>query len=51
MNDALMATLIGVFLWPVTLHAVNGVTWLHAKLAKYLLSMEWPGKPVALSEG
>jgi succinate dehydrogenase/fumarate reductase cytochrome b subunit len=51
MNDALMATLIGVFLWPVTLHALNGVTWLHAKLAKYLLSMEWPGKSVAISEG
>jgi succinate dehydrogenase/fumarate reductase cytochrome b subunit len=50
MNDALLATLIGVFLWPVTLHAVNGVTWLHAKLAKYLLSMEWPGKSVAVSE-
>ncbi|MGD8456364.1 MAG: sensor domain-containing protein [Anaerolineales bacterium] len=49
-NDALMATMIGVFLWPVTLHAINGVTWLHAKLAKYLLSMDWPGKP-ALIEG
>lgn len=48
-NDALMATLVGVFLWPVTLHAINGVTWLHAKLARYLLSMDWPGKP-ALSE-
>jgi len=49
-NDALIATLIGVFLWPLTLHALNGVTWLHAKLAKYLLSMEWPGKntPVEL---
>jgi hypothetical protein len=50
-NDALLATVIGVFLWPVTLHALNGVTWLHAKLAKFLLSKEWPGKPVAVGEG
>jgi succinate dehydrogenase/fumarate reductase cytochrome b subunit len=40
MNDALLVTVIGVFLWPVTLHALNGVAWLHAKLAKNLLSLK-----------
>jgi len=43
MNDAAIAAVIGVFLWPVTLHALNGVTWLHAKLAKHLLGLKQPG--------
>jgi hypothetical protein len=43
MNDALLASMIGLLLWPVSLHALNGVTWLHAKLAKYTLSVDWPG--------
>jgi hypothetical protein len=50
MNDAILFTVMGVFLWPMTLHAVNGVTWLHAKLAKYLLSREWPGKTTTAME-
>jgi hypothetical protein len=48
MSDAVLFTVIGVFLWPVTLHALNGVTWLHAKMAKYLLSKEWQGKTTSV---
>jgi len=54
-NDALLFSVIGVFLWPASLHAINAVTWLHAKMAKYLLGMEWPGKSasaeVEITEG
>lgn len=44
MSDALLGTLIGLILWPVTLHITNGLAWLHAKFAKVMLSvdpMEW----------
>ncbi len=38
--DAMLCTLIGVLIWPVTLHVINGMTWLHAKLARLLLNSE-----------
>lgn len=44
MNDALLCSLIGLILWPVTLHVTNGLAWVHAKFAKLMLSMnpnEW----------
>ena len=44
MSDALLGTLIGLILWPVTLHVTNGLAWVHAKFAKVMLSvdpMEW----------
>jgi len=44
MNDALLCSLIGLLLWPTTLHVTNGLAWVHAKLAKLMLSMnpkEW----------
>jgi hypothetical protein len=44
MSDALLGVLIGLILWPVTLHVTNGLAWLHAKFAKVMLSvdpMEW----------
>jgi hypothetical protein len=44
MNDALLCSLIGLILWPVTLHVGNGLAWVHAKFAKLMLSMnpnEW----------
>ena len=44
MNDALLGTLIGLILWPVSLHVTNGLAWVHAKLTKVMLSddpMEW----------
>ncbi|UCD40880.1 MAG: sensor domain-containing protein [Chloroflexota bacterium] len=39
LNDALLAVLIGLFLWPVTLHVINGIAWAHAKLARLMLSI------------
>jgi hypothetical protein len=44
MNDALLCSLIGLILWPITLHVTNALAWVHAKLAKLMLSMnpkEW----------
>jgi hypothetical protein len=44
MSEALLGTLIGLLLWPVTLHITNGLAWVHAKFAKVMLSvdsMEW----------
>ena len=44
MSDALLGALIGLILWPVTLHVTNALAWLHAKFAKVMLSvdpMEW----------
>lgn len=38
MNDALLGALIGMMLWPVTLHVTNGLAWVHAKFAKAMLS-------------
>ena len=38
MNDALLGALIGLILWPVTLHVTNGLAWVHAKFAKVMLS-------------
>lgn len=36
--DALPFVVIGLLLWPVTLNIVNGLAWIHARLAKVLLS-------------
>jgi hypothetical protein len=35
--DALLGALIGLMLWPVTLHVANGLAWVHAKLAGLML--------------
>lgn len=35
--DAAAATVIGIFLWPASLWAFKGITWVHAKLALLLL--------------
>ena len=40
MNDALIGALLGLILWPVTLHITNGLAWVHAKFAKVMLSVE-----------
>jgi hypothetical protein len=40
MNDAMVASLFGFLLWPVTMHISNGLAWLNAKLARYLISVE-----------
>jgi hypothetical protein len=42
MQDALLAVLIGLLLWPVSLHITNGLAWVHAKFARVMLSVD-PG--------
>jgi hypothetical protein len=37
LNDALLGALIGVMLWPVTLHVTNGLAFVHAKFARLML--------------
>lgn len=39
MQEALLAALIGLLLWPVTLHVINGLVWLHARFARLMLSV------------
>jgi hypothetical protein len=38
LKDALLGALIGLMLWPVTLHITNGLVWVHAKFARVMLS-------------
>ena len=38
-TDALLAGLIGLILWPVTLHITNGLARVHTQLAKVMLSV------------
>jgi hypothetical protein len=40
MGDALVAALIGIMLWPVTLNISDGLAWIHAKFARVMLSNE-----------
>ncbi len=44
LNDALLVALIGLMLWPVTLHVTNGLAWVHAKFAKIMLSVDPIGR-------
>jgi hypothetical protein len=44
MGDALLISLVGLILWPVTLHVSNGLAWGHAKFAKLMLSEESIGE-------
>jgi len=44
LKDALLVALIGLMLWPVTLHITNGLAWVHAKFAKLMLSVEPMGR-------
>jgi hypothetical protein len=44
LGDALLGLLIGLLLWPVTLHITNGLTWVHGKFAKTMLSMDPLGR-------
>jgi hypothetical protein len=46
-TKALFCGLIGILLWPVTLHALNALAWLHAKLARVLLNSKPLGKLAA----
>jgi hypothetical protein len=44
LSDALLGSLIGLMLWPVTLHVINGLAWVHAKFAKVMLSVDPMGR-------
>jgi hypothetical protein len=50
MSDAVLAALIGLMLWPVTLHVMNGLAWLHAKFAKVMLSVDPGGGTLTVVE-
>jgi len=50
MSDAWLGVLVGLLLWPVTLHVTNGLAWLHAKLAKVMLGEVPWGPFTALAE-
>lgn len=39
LGDALICVLIGLILWPATLHIANGLAWVHAKFARLMLSL------------
>ena len=40
LGEALVGTLIGLILWPATLQLINGMTWVHAKFARVMLSAD-----------
>lgn len=44
LNDALLVALVGLMLWPVTLHVTNGLAWVHAKFARVMLSVDSMGQ-------
>lgn len=39
LSDALLCMVIGLLLWPATLHISNGLAWVHAKFARLMLSV------------
>jgi hypothetical protein len=43
MGEALLGTLIGLMLWPVTMQIINGLAWVHAKFARVMLSVDPTG--------
>lgn len=40
MGEALLGSLIGLLLWPVTMQVANGLAWVHAKFARVMLSVD-----------
>jgi len=40
MGDALLGSLLGLILWPITLHITHGLAWVHAKFARLMLSAD-----------
>jgi len=43
LGEALLGALIGLLLWPVSLHIANGLIWVHVKFARIMLSVH-PGR-------
>ncbi|MBN2556475.1 MAG: sensor domain-containing protein [Anaerolineales bacterium] len=50
MGDALLGIPLGLILCPLTLHVTNGLAWLHARLAKVMLSEDPVGQLTAPAE-
>jgi len=46
--DALLGALIGLMLWPVTLHVTNGLAFVHAKFARLMLGADSMNKLAAI---
>ena len=44
MGDALLGSIIGLMMWPVALHVINGLAWVHAKFAKIMFSVDPVGQ-------
>jgi len=40
LGQALLGTLIGLLLWPLTMQVTNGLAWVHAKFARMMLSID-----------
>ena len=40
LGQALLGTLVGLLLWPLTMQISNGLAWVHAKFARLMLRME-----------
>jgi hypothetical protein len=38
LGDALLVALVGLGLWPVTMHVTNGMAWLYGRFARVMLS-------------
>ena len=49
LGDALLCVVIGLLLWPTTLHITNGLAWVHAKFARLMLSVDPWERPSSLS--
>jgi hypothetical protein len=47
LSDASLGVMIGLMLWPITLHITNGLAWVHAKFARVMLSLDfnWVVRP------
>jgi hypothetical protein len=50
LSDALLCVVIGLLLWPVTLHITNGLAWVHAKFARMMLSINPMEKLTSLGQ-
>ena len=40
MGEAVLGMVIGLLLWPLTLQVINGLTWVHARFARIMLSAD-----------
>jgi len=50
LSEAFLATLIGLLLWPVSLHVCNGIAWVSGRLARVMLSAASPDQHPGAAE-